>query len=81
MATAMSIAARWQSEARRLRREVYALYLACRDPRVPWYAKALAAGIVAYAFSPIDLIPASFRSWGTSMRSCSFRSGCWPCAP
>jgi uncharacterized membrane protein YkvA (DUF1232 family) len=36
---------------------VYVLYLACRDPRVPWYAKMLAAGIVAYAFSPIDLIP------------------------
>ena len=48
---------RWRTEARRLRREVYALYLACRDPRVPWYAKAVAAGIVAYAFSPIDLIP------------------------
>jgi uncharacterized membrane protein YkvA (DUF1232 family) len=31
--------------------------LACRDPRTPWLAKALAAGIVAYAFSPIDLIP------------------------
>ena len=30
---------------------------ACRDPRTPWPAKALAAGIVAYAFSPIDLIP------------------------
>ena len=49
--------ARWRAEARRLRREVYALYLACRDPRVPWYAKAVAAGIIAYAFSPIDLIP------------------------
>ena len=36
---------------------VYALYFACRDPRMPWYAKALAVGIVAYAFSPIDLIP------------------------
>jgi uncharacterized membrane protein YkvA (DUF1232 family) len=53
----MSIAARWRSRERRLRLEVYALYLACRDPRVPWYAKALAGGIVAYAFSPIDLIP------------------------
>lgn len=41
----------------RLQREVYALGLACRDPRVPWYAKALAAVIVAYALSPIDLIP------------------------
>jgi uncharacterized membrane protein YkvA (DUF1232 family) len=34
-----------------------ALYLACRDPRVPWYAKALAACVVGYALSPIDLIP------------------------
>ncbi len=37
--------------------ETYALYLACRDPRVPWVAKALAAVVVGYAFSPIDLIP------------------------
>ena len=36
---------------------MYALYYACRDPRVPWYAKALAVTVVAYAFSPIDLIP------------------------
>src|ERR1700752_3021803 len=47
----------WRRRARDLKREVYALYFACRDPRVPWYAKALAAGIVAFAFSPIDLIP------------------------
>jgi uncharacterized membrane protein YkvA (DUF1232 family) len=38
-------------------RDVFALYLAARDPRVPWYAKAMAAAIAAYAFSPIDLIP------------------------
>lgn len=43
--------------ARSLKREVHAVYLASRDPRVPWYAKALAAGIAAYATSPIDLIP------------------------
>ena len=40
-----------------MKRETYALYFACRDPRVPWYAKALAAIVVGYAFSPIDLIP------------------------
>jgi uncharacterized membrane protein YkvA (DUF1232 family) len=43
--------------ARSLRREAIALYLAARDPRVPWYAKALAGLIAAYALSPIDLIP------------------------
>jgi uncharacterized membrane protein YkvA (DUF1232 family) len=40
-----------------LKAETYGLYLAARDPRVPWYAKLLVAGIVAYALSPIDLIP------------------------
>ena len=53
----MTAAAGWRQRARELKREVYALYFACRDPRVPWYAKALAAVIVGYAFSPIDLIP------------------------
>jgi uncharacterized membrane protein YkvA (DUF1232 family) len=43
--------------ARRLKSETYALYLAYKDPRVPWYARVLAACVVAYAFSPIDLIP------------------------
>ena len=43
--------------AGRLRGEALALYLAVRDPRTPWYAKAVAALVVAYAFSPIDLIP------------------------
>ena len=47
----------WQHQARLLKREVYALYFAVRDPRVPWYAKALAGCVVAYALSPIDLIP------------------------
>jgi uncharacterized membrane protein YkvA (DUF1232 family) len=45
---------RW---ARRLKVEVHALYLAYRDPRVPWYARVFAAVVVGYAFSPIDLIP------------------------
>lgn len=43
--------------ARKLKNEVYAVYLASKDSRVPWYARLLAAVIVAYAFSPIDLIP------------------------
>ena len=38
-------------------RDVHALYLAARDPRVPWYAKLLAGAVAAYALSPIDLIP------------------------
>ena len=44
-------------KARSLRRECHALYFAARDPRTPWYVKAFAAGIAAYALSPIDLIP------------------------
>ena len=48
---------RWRRWARALRVEVMALWLACRDPRVPWYAKLLAGCVVAYALSPIDLIP------------------------
>ena len=48
---------RLESWARRLKVEVYALYLAYTDPRVPWYARAFAAIVVGYAFSPIDLIP------------------------
>ena len=48
---------RLKSWARRLKVEVYALYLAYRDPRVPWYARVFAAVVVGYAFSPIDLIP------------------------
>jgi uncharacterized membrane protein YkvA (DUF1232 family) len=43
--------------ARALKREVFAVYLAAKDPRTPWYAKGLILLIVAYAFSPIDLIP------------------------
>uniref|UniRef100_B8HN55 DUF1232 domain-containing protein n=1 Tax=Cyanothece sp. (strain PCC 7425 / ATCC 29141) TaxID=395961 RepID=B8HN55_CYAP4 len=44
-------------QAKRLKTELYALYLAYRDPRVPWYARLFAAFVVGYAFSPIDLIP------------------------
>ena len=48
---------RWKQQSRKLKREVYALYFAYKDPRVSWYAKLFVAVIVAYAFSPIDLIP------------------------
>jgi len=47
----------WKHRARQLESETYALYLACRDPRVPWYAKAFAVCVVGYAVSPIDLVP------------------------
>lgn len=43
--------------ASRIRRDVHALWLAARDPRTPWYAKAFALAIAAYALSPIDLVP------------------------
>jgi uncharacterized membrane protein YkvA (DUF1232 family) len=47
----------WKHKARELKIQTYALYFAYRDPRVPWYARAWIALLVAYAFSPIDLIP------------------------
>jgi uncharacterized membrane protein YkvA (DUF1232 family) len=47
----------WREQARKLKQDVVAIALAIRDPRVPWYAKALGVCVVAYALSPIDLIP------------------------
>jgi uncharacterized membrane protein YkvA (DUF1232 family) len=46
-----------QQRARQLKVEAFALYFAARHPDTPWYAKILVAAIVAYVFSPIDLIP------------------------
>ena len=47
----------WKRRARQLSAQTYALYLAYRHPRTPWYAKVFAALIVGYVFSPIDPIP------------------------
>jgi uncharacterized membrane protein YkvA (DUF1232 family) len=47
----------WKHRAREFKIEVYAIYLAYKDPRVPLYARIFAACVVGYAFSPIDLIP------------------------
>jgi len=44
----------WKRRARQLKLETYTIYLACKDPRVPWYAKILIVCVVGYAFSPID---------------------------
>lgn len=52
--TARARLRRW---ARAVRRDVLALSLAARDPRVPWYAKALALVVAGYALSPVDLVP------------------------
>ena len=46
-----------QLQAHALKNEVYAIYIAARDPRTPWYAKAVIFFVVAHTFSPIDLIP------------------------
>jgi uncharacterized membrane protein YkvA (DUF1232 family) len=53
----VALLGRWRDAALALEREVLALWYAGRDPRVSWYAKLLAVAVVAYAFSPIDLIP------------------------
>src|SRR5918995_2921999 len=47
----------WKQRARQLSEQTYALYLAYRHPRTPWYAKVFAALGVGYVFSPIDPIP------------------------
>jgi uncharacterized membrane protein YkvA (DUF1232 family) len=46
----------WKRRANRLKMEAYAIYLAYKDPRVPWYAKILIACVIGYAFSPIDKV-------------------------
>jgi uncharacterized membrane protein YkvA (DUF1232 family) len=48
---------RIKSWARNIKTDTHAVYLAARDPRVPWFAKVLAIAVAAYALSPIDLIP------------------------
>jgi len=52
--TMLAQAKRW---ARAIKRDVIAVWIAARDPRTPWYAKALAFAVAGYALSPIDLIP------------------------
>ena len=47
----------WKKRARQLKIETYAIYLAYKNPRTPWYARFFAACVVGYALSPIDLIP------------------------
>lgn len=48
---------RLKSRASALKNEAFAVYLAAKDPRTPWYVKALIFFVVAHTFSPIDLIP------------------------
>lgn len=53
----MTVFSSLKTWARGIKRDVVALWIAARDPRVPWYAKAVAGAVAAYALSPIDLIP------------------------
>lgn len=53
----MEILEKWKRAARALKAETYALVLAYKDPRTPWYAKVVAGLVFAYALSPIDLVP------------------------
>jgi uncharacterized membrane protein YkvA (DUF1232 family) len=52
-----SLLRRLAERAQLLKRDTYVVYFAARHPRTPWYAKLLAAAVVAYALSPFDLIP------------------------
>ncbi len=48
---------KWKQWTKKLKAQVLTLYLAAKDPRVPWYARAATAIVVGYAVSPIDIIP------------------------
>ena len=60
--------------ARELKRDTVAIYFAVRDPRTPWIARICAGAVIAYAISPIDLIPISYPCSAISMTSSSCRS-------
>ena len=47
----------WKAHAKKLKTDMHALLIAYRDPRTPWIARAWALLVIAYALSPIDLIP------------------------
>ena len=53
----MDLLSRWKQRAQSLKIDSYALFLAYKDPRTPWYARVFALCIIAYTFSPIDIIP------------------------
>jgi uncharacterized membrane protein YkvA (DUF1232 family) len=53
----MGLVLKWKKRVRHLKTETYAIYLAYKDPRAPWHAKVLIAFVIAFVFSPIDLIP------------------------
>lgn len=53
----MSFSAKLKQRARALKADTLALYFVARHPRTPWYAKVMALLVVAYAFSPVDLVP------------------------
>ncbi len=74
-------AARLRGWARSIKRDVHAVYLASRDPRVPWHAKALAICVAAYALSPIDLIPDFIPVLGylDDVIVAAARASCWWC--
>jgi len=55
--TRMGFSSRLKARAHDIERELYALYIAYRDPRTPWYGRFVTALVIGYAFSPIDLIP------------------------
>lgn len=52
-----SMLAKTKETAKRLKMDLFALYFSSKHPDIPWYAKLFTILVVAYAFSPIDLIP------------------------
>ena len=71
---------RLRKKAGDLRRDIGALYLASRHSRVPWYARAVAALTLAYALSPIDLIPDFIPVLGYLDDAIIIPAGAWRCS-
>jgi uncharacterized membrane protein YkvA (DUF1232 family) len=57
MSSKISIIVKLMNVVKKLKQNIYVLYLVNKDPRIPWYVKLFVICVIAYAFSPIDLIP------------------------
>lgn len=73
----MSLIQHWKAWARSLKQQILALFYACSDPDTPRLSRWLALAVVAYALSPIDLIPDFIPVLGYLDDLILLPLGCW----